>query len=190
MVRRGSSSLAAVLAPLLLLVAACSSGSDDADDPGIDPVEGAPVSVTVPEDADDDIGYLTLDGRPTLLYVRACQLTPTTDVSTGVTTELAIDLDDSISRSVSLTRSSTAGDAATSTDEVLIADDDAIVLESLRFETGGVFRDLRAPDVGRPMFEIEGDLVHVSGVFGPTGSVDGDPGLVAGALTVRCRPAG
>ena len=189
MVRRGSSRWCLVgLAAAAAALGACSDdGGDDGDGDGAaEAPEEAEGAVTVPEDADEGIGYLVLDGERTLLFVRACELEPVLDPATGVTTELAIDLDDEISRAVSLTRSSFGGDLDTTTDEILIADDGAITLDATRADRSGTLLDLRAPGVLEPLFRIDGTLVEASGVFGPPGSQAGDPGLVEGTLVLRC----
>lgn len=190
MVRRGSfrRRLAGLLAATALL-AACSGGDDggDAGDgDGAAPVDDPGAPVTIPDDADAGIGYLVLDGEPTLLFVRDCALDPVTDPATGVTTELAVDLDDEVARSVSITRSSFGGDLPTTTDEILVADNGAITLDSTRIDRSGTLLDLRAPGALEPLFEVDGTLIRASGVFGPPGSQDGDPGLVEGSLLLRC----
>ena len=76
MVRGGASrawpAVAAVLA--LLGPAACDGGGDGDPAPTTTAAE-----VTVPEDAQAGLGYLVLDGEPTLLQVRSCALEPVTD---------------------------------------------------------------------------------------------------------------
>ena len=186
MVRRGSSRWCLVgLAAATAALGACSDDGGDGGD-GAAAAEEAEGAVTVPDDADEGIGYLVLDGDRTLLFVRACELEPVLDPATGVTTELAIDLDDEISRAVSLTRSSFGGDLDTTTDEILIADDEVITLDATRVDRSGTLLDLRAPGVLEPLFRIDGTLVEASGVFGPPGSQAGDPGVVEGTLILRC----
>ena len=106
-----------------------------------------------------------------------------TDPATGVTTELAVDLDDSVSIAVSVTRSSFPGDLATTTDEVLVARDGVLELEA---ERSGTIIDLREPGAIGPLLTVEDGLVTASGVFGPVGGAEGDGGLVEGSLTLRC----
>lgn len=142
--------------------------------------------MTVPDDVEAGLGYLVLDGEPTLLLVRSCTLEPATDPATGVTTELAIDADDAVSLAVSITRSSFAGDLPTTTDEILVARDNVLVLESERADRAGTILDVRAPGALRPLLDVDGTLVTASGVFGPTNSREGDAGLVEGSLTIRC----
>jgi hypothetical protein len=190
MVRRGSSR--GCLAGLVVATAAlgaCSGGGGEDD--GASGGAGSPTTddgapVTIPDDADAGIGYLVLDGEPTLLFVRSCDLEPQLDEATGVTTELAVDLDDQIARAVSITRSSFGGDLATTTDEILVADDDVITLDSTRIDRSGTLLDLRAPGALEPLLQVDGTLVQARGVFGPPGSQDGDPGLQEGALILRC----
>jgi hypothetical protein len=182
MVRRGSSRwyLTGLVAAGAAL-GACSDGGGD-EPPPVDP--DAPV--TIPDEVDAGIGYLVLDGEPTLLFVRACALEPVLDPATGVTTDLAIDLDDEIARAVSLTRSSFDADLPTTSDEILVADDDVITLDSTRIDRSGTVLDLRAPGALEPLIEVDGDVVRASGVFGPPGSQEGDAGLVEGSLLLRC----
>lgn len=170
------------------LLGSCSDdGGGDGDDGATEGTVVDPdVPVTLPEDADPGIGYLVLDGEPTLLFVRTCEMEPVLDPATGVTTELVVDLDDQISRAVSLTRSSIGGDLPTTTDEVLVADDDVITLDASRADRSGTLLDLRAPGALEPLFEIEGTLVRATGVFGPPSSRAGDAGLVEGSILLRC----
>lgn len=190
MVRGGSSPgrrLASVAVVLLVASAAGCSGSDDGNSNG----DGAPTTadagpVTVPDDAAAGTGHLVLDGERTLLQVRSCALQPTTDDATGVTTELAIDADDGVSVAVSVTRSTFAGDLPTTTDEVLVARDGVLALEAERADRSGTILDVRAPTALTRLLEVDGSLVAAEGVFGPTGSRDGDAGLVEGSLVLRC----
>lgn len=186
MVRRGSSRgwRTGLVAAGVLLGACSGGGSADGDGAGttVDP----DVPVTLPDDADPGIGYLVLDGEPTLLLVRACELEPVFDAATGVTTELAIDLDDQVARAVSITRSATGGDLATTTDEILVADEDVITLDATRIDRSGTMLDLRAPGSLEPLLEVDGTLVRAAGVFGPPGSRAGDAGLREGSILVRC----
>ena len=187
MVRRGSSRWHLVgLVALGVALGACSDGADGGDDDAalVDP--DLPVTIPPADEVDPGIGYLVLDGEPTLLFVRACALEPVLDPATGVTTDLAIDLDDQIARAVSLTRSSFAADLPTKSDEVLVADDDVITLDSSRTDRSGTILDLRAPGALEPLFEVDGDVVSASGVFGPPGTEAGDPGLLEGSLILRC----
>ena len=167
-----------------LLVACSDGGGDDPEAGLVDP--DVPVTLPPADEVDPGIGYLVLDGEPTLLFVRTCELEPVLDPATGVTTELLVDLDDQIARAVSLTRSSFDADLPTTNDEILVADDDVITLDSTRADRSGTMLDLRAPGALEPLFEIDGTLVRVTGVFGPPGSQDGDPGLVEGSLLLRC----
>jgi hypothetical protein len=175
---------------VVLLVAGtvgCSSSGDDGNGEG----DGAPTTadagpVTAPADTEAGTGHLVLDGERTLLQVRSCALEPTTDGATGVTTELAIDADDGVSVAVSVTRSTFAGDLPTTTDEVLVARDGVLALEAERADRSGTILDVRAPTALTRLLEVDGGLVAAEGVFGPTGSRDGDAGLVEGSLVLRC----
>jgi hypothetical protein len=179
--RRTTPAALAGAAAALLLVAACGGGGDEDAAPS---TTGGPV--TVPEDAEAGLGFLVLDGDPTLLQVRSCTFEPVTDPATGVTTELAIDLDDSVAIAVSLTRSSFPGDLPTTTDEVLIARDGALAFEAERADRSGTIIDIREPGAIAPLITVDDGLVTASGVFGPVGARAGDEGLVEGSLTLRC----
>lgn len=192
MVRRGSfPGRLPAWALLLLLLAAgagCAGGDDqrDAGDGGAAPTTAERGPVTVPDDVDPGVGHLVLDGERTLLQVRSCALEPTTDPATGVTTELAIDADDGVSVAVSVTRSTFTGDLPTTTDEVLVARDGALAFEAERADRSGTILDVRAPGALSPLLEVDGTRVSAAGIFGPTGSRDGDAGLVEGSLVLRC----
>ena len=166
------------------LLVACSGGGDDPEEGLVDP--DVPVTLPPADEVDPGIGYLVLDGEPTLLFVRTCELEPVLDPATGVTTELLVDLDDQIARAVSLTRSSFDADLPTTNDEILVADDDVITLDSTRADRSGTMLDLRAPGSLQPLFEVDGAVVSASGVFGPPASQDGDAGLLEGSLILRC----
>ena len=156
MVRGGSSvRWAAGLVALAALVGCSDDGGDGA------PASTTPAPVTLPpaDEVDPGFGYFVLDGEAILLTVRACSLESELDVATGVTTELAIDLDDSISMAVSLTRSSFGGDLPTTTDEVLVAEDEAIILDSTRIDRSGTILDLRAPGSLELLFDVDGSVV-------------------------------
>jgi hypothetical protein len=187
MVRRGWSLL--VLAVACALLAACSDDGGDGDGDEGAPVTGASVPATLPDDVDPGTGMLVLDGSGYVLEVRSCTLVPTTDAATGVTTDLAIDADDSLGLAVSVTRTTTQGDVPTVNDTVTVVQPDGAVQEANRAQVDGRIVDLLAEGALTPMLTVDGDLVTGSGVFGPRGARPGDAGLVEGSLIVRCRPA-
>ena len=192
MVRRGSSRTArsVLLALAATLVGVVVAGCDGDDDAGGPPTSAEPVPATLPDDVEVGAGRLVLDGRAYALQVRSCSLQPVTDPATGVTTDLSIDADDGLGVSVSVTRSTVEGDLRTITDTISVADPDGGLTESQRIDRSGTYLDLRADGAIQPLLEIDGELVSAEGVFGPVGSVAGDPGLVEGGVVLRCPPAG
>jgi hypothetical protein len=186
MVRRGW--LLPVAAAAFAALASCSDGGSDGADEG-SPVTGQPSPPTLPGDAEAGTGSLVLDGRGYLLEIRACTLVPTTDPATGVTTDLAIDADDSLGVAVSITRTTTEGDVPTVNDTVTVVQPDGTVQEANRADIGGRIVDLLTEGALTPLLSVEGDLVTGSGVFGPRGARPGADDLVEGALIVRCPPA-
>lgn len=167
---------------------ACSD-DDGSDDSGA-PTTGPDVPATLPEDVEPGTGRLVLDGEAFALQVRSCAVDPVTDPATGVTTEIAVDADDGLGVLVSVTRSAVEGDLRTVTDTISVVDPGGGLTEAQRIDRSGTYFDLRVEGPLEPLLAIDGSLVTGEGVFGPAGSVVGDPGLVEGGVIVRCPPAG
>jgi hypothetical protein len=190
MVRRGWSFPVVVVAVVAL--ASCSDDGGDGGDAGGEapPTTGETAPATLPDDVEAGTAVLVLDGVGYPLEVRACALAPTTDPATGVTTDLAIDAEDSLGVAVSISRTTTQGDVPTVNDTVSVVQPDGTVLEANRAEVNGRFVDLLAEGALTPLLTVDGDVVSGSGVFGPPGARPGDEGLVEGSLIVRCPPGG
>ena len=187
MVRRGSSPIAVTfLAGALLL----GCGGDDDDGDAGPPTTATPVPATLPDDVEAGSGRMVLDGEAYALEVRSCALDPVSDPATGVTTELTVDADDGLGVAVAVTRSSVEGDLRTVTDTITVVDPGGGLTEAQRIDRSGTYLDLRVEGALEPLLEVDGALIRGEGVFGPTGSAVGDPGLVEGGVILRCPPAG
>lgn len=141
----------------------------------------------MPADVEVGRAYLLLDGELGVLTVSSCAVDPVTDPATGVTTELSASAEDGTGRTVEVRRSFFDADVPTITETVTVTDPEGTV-EASRVELGGRQIDLRLDNpVGALLDhdEAAGTIV-AAGVFGPAGSVVGDPGLLDGELLLRC----
>lgn len=183
---------AAAAAALAALAAGCADddggGGVDPDDPSATTVDTTPA--TLPESVEPGRGAMVIDGSGHALTVRACELEPTTDPETGVTTVLAVDADDGVGTSVSVTRSITEGAVPTTTDSITVVDTEQEGMVASRAEVGGRFVDLLAEGALTPMLDVDGDVVTGEGVLGPRGARPGDPRARDVQLLLRCPPAG
>jgi hypothetical protein len=168
--------------------AACGGDDDSATDDLVATTSGSHPPATLPDDVAPGEGALVLGDELYTLDV-VCELEPTTDASTGVTTELLVDGGDEIGTVVSISRQSTVGDVPTITDTVAVQRDDAVV-ESQRVDAGGQLIDLRLPNPTSRLIEVtesaDGNVIRVQGVFGPAESLADDPQNVDGSLLFRC----
>jgi hypothetical protein len=183
MVRRGwSCVLLAVMA-----LSAC-SGDDGAPDDSVLTTAGPQAPATLPDDVAAGQGALVLGEELYTLDV-VCELEPTTDVSTGVTTELLADGGDEIGTVVSVSRQSTVGDVPPVTDTIAVQLDDTVI-ESQRVDAGGQLIDLRLPNPTSRLIEVtegeDGSVISAQGMFGPAESLADDPQNVDGSLLFRC----
>ncbi len=187
--------LLAVVVSVVVSGAACSD--DDGDDGGS--AGGPPTTAddrapaTLPDEVEPGRGAMVLDGEASVLTVVACELEPSTDDATGVTTELRAVADDGLGRTVQVTRERVAGDLPTVTDSVRVVEDGsgaggAASVVAERVDRDGLLLDLREPNpVGR-LLEVDASTgtIAADGVFGPDGSTAEDPGNVDGELLLRC----
>ena len=176
---------------LAVSLSACSDDGGDAadpDDPATSPEDTTPA--TLPDEVDVGRGAMVIDGNAYVLTVRACDLEPSTDPETGVTTELTVDADDGVGTSVSVTRSVTQGDVPSTTDTISVADTAGNALVASRAEVNGRYVDLLAEGALAPMLDVEGDVVSGDGVLGPQGARPGTPGVVDVSVLLSCPPAG
>ena len=189
-VRPGWSLLLGGALAVSLLACSDDDGGDaaDPDDPATSPEDTTPA--TLPDEVDAGRGAMVIDGNAYVLTVRACDLEPTTDPATGVTTELAVDADDGVGTSVSVTRSVTQGAVPSTTDTIRVADTAGNALVASRAEVNGRFVDLLAEGALAPMLDVEGDVVSGEGVLGPQGARPGTPGVVDVSVLLSCPPAG
>lgn len=161
----------------------------DPDDPAVTTEDTTPA--TLPEEVEAGRGAMVVDGSAYVLTVRACDLEPTTDPDTGVTTQLTVDADDGVGTSVSVSRSVTQGAVPSTTDTITVADAAGNALVASRADIGGGrFVDLLAEGAITPMLSVEGELVRGEGVLGPQGARPGDPTARDVSVLVRCPPAG
>jgi hypothetical protein len=176
---------------LAVSLLACSDDGDaaDPDDPANSTTEDT-TPATVPDEVDVGRGAMVIDGNAYVLTVRECDLEPTTDPDTGVTTELSVDADDGVGTSVSVTRSVTQGDVPSTTDTISVADTAGNALVASRAEVNGRYVDLLAEGALAPMLDVEGDVVSGDGVLGPQGARPGTPGVVDVSVLLSCPPAG
>jgi len=176
---------------LAVSLSACSDDGGDAadpDDPATSPEDTTPA--TLPDEVDVGRGAMVIDGNAYVLTVRACDLEPSTDPETGVTTELTVDADDGVGTSVSVTRSVTQGDVPSTTDTISVADTAGNALVASRAEVNGRYVDLLAEGALAPMLDVEGDVVSGDGVLGPRGARPETPGVVDVSVLLSCPPAG
>jgi hypothetical protein len=59
-------------------------------------------------------------------------------------------------------------------------------VEAERSGIGGDWLDLRDPEADGALVVQEGDVVRAVGTFGPDGSTEGEPNVVAGRMVARC----
>ena len=174
-------------AAVAAVVAACGGDDDTPTAPSITTVTaGAPA--TLPDDVGPGEGALVLGDDLFTLEV-ICELEPTTDASTGITTELLADGGDAIGTVVSVSRQSTVGDVPTVTDTIAVERDDTVI-ESQRVDAGGQLIDLRLPEPSSRLIDVSesetGTVIRAQGVFGPAQSLTDDPANVEGSLLFRC----
>ena len=173
-----------------MALAACSDDDEGGapDDPLLTTSAAAQPPATLPDDVAAGEGALVLGDELYTLDV-VCELEPTTDASTGITTELLVDGGDEIGTIVSISRQSTVGDVPTITDTVAVQRDDAVI-ESQRVDAGGQLIDLRLPNATSRLIEVTegaaGSVIRAQGVFGPAESLADDPQNVDGSLLFRC----
>jgi hypothetical protein len=175
---------------LAALVAALVAGCSDDDGGGAAPASSTTTPAapaTLPEEVDPGRGFLLLDGEASVLTVASCELTPSTDPATGVTTELHAVATDAEARTVDVSRSSFTADVPTVTDTIAVADDTRVVAEASRADRDGLLIDLREPNpVGRLLdLDVATGTFRAAGVFGPAGGGPGDDN-VDGELLLRC----
>ena len=172
---------------MVLALAACGGDDDDGDSSGPPTTAAEQPPATLPEEVDAGRGAMVLDGEGAVLTVTSCDLEPSTDPATGVTTELAVQANDG-TRRVDIVRSSFTADVPTVTDTISVIDADESVLESSRVDRDGLLLDIRLENPVGPLLDVDADagLVHGEGVFGPVGGTTGDAENVDGELLLRC----
>jgi hypothetical protein len=181
--------LTAVPAALAAVVALGACSDDSGGPPPSTPTTPAPgPPPTLPDDVAPGEGALVLGDDAFTLEV-VCELVPTTDDASGVTTELIVDGGDTTGTIVTITRQSTVGDVPTVTDTVAV-DAAGLTVDSQRVDAGGQLIDLRLPNPVSRLIDVEpsdgGALVRAQGVFGPPQSLADDPANEDGALLFRC----
>lgn len=175
-----------MLAAAWFALAGC--GDDSGGDGGGAGEPVAPTAATLPDDVEPGAGALVLDGQPVALTVVSCDLEPRTDEATGVTTSVHAVAEDPAGRQVELVRASFDADVPTVTDTVTITGPGDAVVESSRADRDGLQIDLREANPPGPLLEVDEATGHIraDGVFGPPGSIEGDPANVLASLVLRC----
>jgi hypothetical protein len=181
-VRSGSALGVAALA----LVASLGACGDDASSSGPPTTDSDRPPPTLPDDVEPGRGALVLGDFDAVLTVRSCSLDAVTDPATGVTTDVAVDLDDGTGTTVSVTRASVPGDLATVTETVTVTDANGGTAEAQRIDRSGTIIDLRAPGAVDHLLDVDGTTVRAAGVFGPVGAAGPGAGDVDGELLLRC----
>lgn len=167
-----------------LVVAAC-AGDGGSSAPAT-PFTTAPPDTIAAQPGE---GEVVLDGASHAVTVTSCDLLPSVDPATGVTTVFtmqATSADAAAPFALEVTRQQTSGAATTTTDTMTYAPDGGEALQAQRAELNGAFVDLRRPGVGVAMLDIAEDGVEGDGTAGPPGSVAGDPGVVTLSVVARC----
>jgi hypothetical protein len=151
---------------------------------------GSPSSAaTLPSSVEPGVGALQIGASLVRFAVTGCSFTPETDASNGVTTNVLVTGDDGKGGAVSISQKQAAGGggpASTTVTEVVTYSQGGGVMEAMRFQIGGVWRDVRDPVEGAPLLAIKDGEVLASALFGQPGAVAGDPALVRGSLVARC----
>lgn len=131
---------------------------------------------------------MVLGGSAAVLDVTACQLEPSTDPATGVTTGLVVVAEDGTGLTVDVFRSSFDADVLSVTDTIRVVDEEGTVLESSRVDRDGLQIDLRLDNPVGALLEVdvENGVIRAEGVFGPEGGTAGDAANVDGELLLRC----
>jgi hypothetical protein len=140
---------------------------------------------TLPESVEPGTGALVLGDEAGVLTVTSCELVPSIDPATGVTTEVAVAAHDGTGRTVDVLRTSFTADVPTVTDTVTVTDPGGAVVESSRVDAGGRLIDLRLENAVGRLIEVDGDVVRADGVFGQPASVAASTD-VDGELLLRC----
>lgn len=142
---------------------------------------------TMPAEVEAGRAYLVLDGELGVLSVTACALDPVPDPATGVTTVLSASAEDGTGRTVEVRRSRVELGVPTTTDTVTVTDAEGTV-EASRADLGGRQIDLRLDNPVGALLELDEETGTIAaiGVFGPAGSLLGEPGLLDGELLLRC----
>jgi hypothetical protein len=171
---------------VLLVLGLSACGSDGGSSAPSTPFTTAPPDTIAAQRGE---GEVVVDGVSHPVTVTSCDLLPSVDPATGVTTVFALEgtsADPATPFALEVTRQQTSGAATTTTDTVTYAPEDGEALQAQRAELNGAFVDLRHPGVGVAMLDIADDGVSGEGEAGPPGSVAGDPGVVTVSLVARC----
>ena len=142
---------------------------------------------TLPATVDPGHGALAVGTLLVRVGITVCDLTPVTDPSNGVRTNVLVSGDDGKGGALSISQRQTSGANGTqTTTETITYTSGGNTLESSRIQIGGAYHDLRDPTATGPLFTVDGDTVRGAGVFGPPGSAAGDPALASGSVIARC----
>lgn len=118
--------------------------------------------------------------------VTGCSFSPQTDPSNGVTTNFEVTGDDGTGGNISISQKQADVGAGLTITETITYFKAGRVSEAMRFQVGGVWRDLRDPNANTPLLSLQGSELRGAGLFGPPGAAAGDPALRDGSLIARC----
>lgn len=143
-------------------------------------------AATLPASVDAGVGALLIGGVLERFGVTGCSLSPRTDASTGVTTNLEVTGDDGSGGNISITqKQANVGGGLTITETITFFKANRVA-EAMRFEVGGVWRSLSEPNASGPLLSLKDGELRGAGLFGPPGVAAGDPALKDGSLIARC----